>query len=407
MVKKILLKKSKLVGPKKVFLPKFGIHMNYYEREATATAAILTNTNDSNSSNTNRNQKQKQHQHQPTILFCHGIAGNALDFDLLIASMDIPPHIRILCPDQIGHGEDLKRAFSDPDNFKQPTFDSMLESTCDFLDLVKAGPNCNAFGISMGGAVVYYLRLKRPDIIQRTVLVSPAIQFCVDDKFTKNILEGTNNFIDFQCRDDVKFLFRDLLSTGAYSQEEENNNRNNNNNKNVRKKKDPISKFFLESIYRDYKTNVPKGHNRAMMYSFLESFDMTNSGCLGHIDDDHNSNNNDNDNDNKESIFAAKTDIDRDSPRLVFWPEDDQICNYEKGQLYFENSMVVNNNQKGEQYCASASASATEFETVSDCGHVFHADGRMIFEIIRPRASGFLLDFSHSSAAAAVSSMTV
>ena len=108
LVNKIGLKKSKLVGPKKVFLPKFGIHMNYYEREATAA----TPTNDCN---TNCNQNQP-----PTILFCHGIAGDSSEFHLLIASMDIPPHIRILCPHQIGHGEDLKRAFSDPENFKQP-----------------------------------------------------------------------------------------------------------------------------------------------------------------------------------------------------------------------------------------------------------------------------------------------
>jgi pimeloyl-ACP methyl ester carboxylesterase len=381
MVNTIGMKKSKMIGPKKVFLPKLGIHMHYYEREAVPTMA-KTDKDDSAFVGTGSTiaTDSKSDQDQPTIIFCHGISETAKSSNFLISALDIPPHVRILCPDQIGHGEDLKRAISDPQSFKQPTHESMLESTSEFLDVVKAGNNCNAFGISMGGGLVYYLRFKRPDVIQRTVLVSPAIQYCLDDAFVDGLLKGKNNFIDFQSREDVKLLFRNALTIGPYDEEEENNNKdkyNNNSNSDSnqpRRKKDPVPKFLLESIYRAQNANAPEGHHRKMMRSLLKSAGITPT------DDDTND---DNDDDDK-SIFTTEIDIDQDSPRLVIWPEQDQICNYEKAKRFFKNSTETN--YKGKR--------RTEFESIPHCGHVFHADGRSILDLIVPKTKQFLLDFS-------------
>merc|ERR1712007_171057 len=107
----------------------------------------------------------------------------------------------------------------------------------------------------MGGALVYYLRLKRPDIIQRTVLVSPAITHCLDNVFITDVLEGRNKFIAFESREDLKLLLRDL-STGR-------------NHTNERKKKDPIPRFFLESLYRMRREEAPEGYHKEMLHSFL------------------------------------------------------------------------------------------------------------------------------------------
>ena len=379
MVDTIGMKKSKMIGPKKVFLPNLGIHMHYYEREAVP----MTKTDKEDSAfvgtgSTTATNYKRDHQDQPTIIFCHGISETAKSSNFLISALDIPPHVRILSPDQIGHGEDLKRAISDPQSFQQPTAESMLESTSEFLDVVKAGNNCNAFGISMGGALVYYLRFKRPDIIQRTVLVSPAIQYCLDDAFIDGLLKGKNNFIDFQSREDVKLLFRNVLTAGPYDEDENNNkdkdsNNSNSNSSQPRRKKDPVPKFILESIYRAQKVNAPDGHHRKMMHSLLKSAGITPT------DDDSND-----DNDNDKSIFTTEIDLDQDSPRLVIWPEQDQICNYEKAKRFFKNSTETN--YKGKR--------RTEFESIPHCGHVFHADGRTILDLIVPKTKQFLLDFS-------------
>jgi hypothetical protein len=48
----------------------------------------------------------------------------------------------------------------------------MLETTCEFLDVVGCGSNTSAFGISLGGGVLYYVAHARPDIIKRSVLVT-------------------------------------------------------------------------------------------------------------------------------------------------------------------------------------------------------------------------------------------
>lgn len=327
---KHILRKSNLIA-KEVYLPKCGYKMYYHEREAVIG-------DESNSQDV---------QNQQTVIFFHGITMRSDELAGFILSLDIPPHIRILCPEQMGHGRDIdNRLRTDPDNYTMPTHQRMLESASEFLDVVECGKNTNAFGVSLGGAVCYYVQHHRPDIIQRAVLVSPAIRSCVDKDLVHGVREGTNNFICPESRQDAKFLMRDL-STGRDDDE--------------RKKKDPVPKFFLETVYRENKKKNPEGHFKSLLLNLLEPTELP---------------------------YASAKDVDTESHRLVIWPEKDRIINYEEGKLFFEVS--TSDDKDGGLVSNSAN---TEFESVPDCGHVFHSDGRGIFDIIRPRVKEYLLDF--------------
>jgi len=387
-------KAANLVGPKKVFLPKTRIHMHYYEREATTTTTMASE---------NSNQGGNQ-QRTPTIVFCHGLSDVAQNLGRFIASLEIPSNVRILCPEQIGHGMDLKQSVEDPSHYREPshkTADLMLESTCEFLDAVNVGPTCccNVFGISMGGALAYFLQIKRPDIVQKSVLVSPAIPACMDDQLIDGILSGTNSFLNIRSRDDIKFLFRDMLWTGPYATDPKADRR---------KRKYPIPKFLFEAMYRKHQTNVPKEHYKKLVRGLIASGGLTTTTTTttmndgdGDGDGDHHGGN-----DNPESLttreknnnndFAVASDLDRNSPRLVICPEDDQLCDCTKTRRFFERSIVTSTS-------ASASASTsphhsapngTIYKTIPDCGHVFHLDGRLIYDVVSPIVRDYLIDFS-------------
>lgn len=341
------LKNSKLVGPKKVFLPKSRIHLNYFEREAVP---ILSGGEESS--------KKQQHD-VPTLLLLHGIGSSSEEFLSFLRFMNIPPHIRILIPDHVGQGEDLKRAFSEGPSFQQPDANTLLETTSEFLDMVNAGPNCNALGTSLGGALLYFLKAKRPDVIQKTVLFAPALPHCLTEKFLGGLLEGKHGFMDFRSREDVKQLFRNFLwtdpqkrSAGAIKQ------------KKRREKKDPFPKIAYEVIYRLTLRNVPEGHYRALQDKLLVT-SGTNNGS--------------NDGDNNKNEFAVTTDVDPNSERLVVWPEEDQICSLKQGKDFFAPSIANG---------------TTILQTIPNCGHVFHGDGRGMYEVVTPMVKNFLLDFS-------------
>lgn len=334
----ITVKKSKLIR-KKVNLPKCGYVMHYLEREAVSSTDDKSNSQDTKS--------------QPTILFFHGISGRSEDFAKFIIKLRIPPHIRILVPEQIGHGRDMERVKRDASNFSQPTHEAMLKSTSEFFDEVKVSSSCNAFGISMGGSVCYHLHKHRPDVIQRSVLVSPAILSCVDKGLITGIKDGTNNFLCAENREDIKLSMRDL-STGRDDA--------------GRKKKDPIPKFFYESIFRNSQNVAPKGYHKAMLLSLL------------------NPNINPEGDGSESNQFVASTDVDTKSHRLVIWPEKDRIINCEQGKHFFEVSTTFGGN-------LMSKSSNTKFEIVPDCGHVFHSDGRVIFDLIRTAVRDYLLNF--------------
>lgn len=341
------LRKSKLV-PKSALLPKCSYKFYYHEREAEPIDGKAVPKID-----------------QPTLIFFHGISQKSEDFAPFINSLKVPPHVRILVPEQSAHGRDIQRARLDAQKYEQPTQRSMLESTVEFLDAVDCGSNTHAFGISLGGGVCYYVAHARPDIIKRSVLVSPAIVPCVSRDLVRSIREGTNNFFCFESREDVKMLFRDL-STGRDDKS--------------RRKVDPVPTFFLETIYRNSQKVAPEGHNKAMLESLLANAGYNESG---EFDPDLNS-------DSKfaeADPFSASADIDPQARRLVIWPEKDQIINFEQGKKFFG----VREDEEGRRFISDSAE--TRFFSVPDCGHVFDADGRGIMDIIKPSVQEYILDF--------------
>ena len=74
---------------------------------------------------------------QPTIILFHGIGQKAVDFAAFVNKLDIPSNIRILIPEQAGHGKDVERAREEGDEYEQPTHQSMLSTTSEWLDGVQ------------------------------------------------------------------------------------------------------------------------------------------------------------------------------------------------------------------------------------------------------------------------------
>lgn len=99
---------------------------------------------------------------------------------------------------------------------------NLLKNQCWLLhlnSLIKFMPQIYT---SLGGAVAYYLHNKRPDKIQRAMLVCPAIPACVDKDLAKGtIVELTTSFAS---------NLATITSTGR--------------NDNERKKKNPVPTFF-------------------------------------------------------------------------------------------------------------------------------------------------------------------
>lgn len=358
------LRRSKLVQ-KRVYLPRSGLHMNYLEREASPAVRASTTAAGASADGNNGTAIDDG---PPTLLFCHGLSDEARNMAAFVHSLSIPGHVRILVPDQVGHGADLERARSDPDSYGHPTPSSMLESTSEFLDAVGAGgSNCHAFGISLGGAIVYYLQHKRPDVVRKSVLVSPAIRSCIGGEFVDDFVEGRKRHMCYEGRRDVKVLFRDLSTES-------------------RRRKDPVPKFFLEAIYRDQKKRAPEGHYKDMLHILIGDVGGGKTCSNNREGDSHDDANGDDDNSDGDDmggdIFFADKDVDPNARRLVLWPDKDYICNHESGKRFFKDSP------------------RTEFQTLSDCGHVFHSDGTFILDLVRGRVREYLLDFCPPSASA-------
>jgi len=377
LLSKLQMKSCGLGGPKNVFLPKCGITMNYYEREAVPQP---------------RDPQQKEQQQQqcdpPTLLLLHGISSNANEFCDLIRLLDVPAHIRILVPEQIGHGQDLKRARLEGSAFQQPTPESMLESTSELLEVVNAGNNCNAMGTSMGGALLYFLKLNHPHLVRKTILVEPALGSVLAKPFLDGLISGKYSFGSFRSRDDVKNIFRNYLWTDPTRRGKESDVQNDDHPK-KKIKKDPIPAFFYEVIYRSAKITAPEGHWRALLDNLLRTYGLLDNNS-SNAESTYEYADADADADDAsggleptiakaENIYTATTDLDQDTHRLVVWSEEDQICNIEQGKRFFGPSMA---------------SGKTRFETIPNCGHVFAADGTSIYELVGPIVEKSLLDFS-------------
>jgi len=232
--------------------------------------------------------------------------------------------------------------------------------------VVNAGPNCNALGTSLGGGVVYFLKKHRPDIIQNSVLLMPALPAVLTEAFFGGLLDGSHRFLDFQSREDVKHMFRNFLWTDPQKRSQDYLDSPSEKQKR-KQKKDPFPKLAYEVIYRLTKKNTPEGHFKALQDKLIANH---GKNVLENTSEDNAA--------DPEDIFATTTDIDRDSLRLVVWPEEDQIVDIEKGKRFFGPSIETGR---------------TILHTIPECGHVFDAKGRGIYDLVVPIVKPFLLDF--------------
>ena len=382
------LHKSKLKGPHTVYLPKARIDMHYYERSppASSTPALVDDPV------------------SPTILLLHGFSSSAQEFFGLVRQF--PPHVRILIPEQLGHGEDCKRAVRDGRSDPPPTARQMLETTCEWLDLMLRREDhrgtrvvVNALGTSFGGVLLYYLKWKRPESIHKTVLVSPAIVACLAGGFLTGLIAEQHRFVDFQTRKDVVQLFRNFLwiphkrrmlinDDDGSGVDDGTNITSTKKKKRIQRKrkmkKDPIPKFIYDILFELDQRNVPRGHNKGLQDNLIRTTGirmMTKQRCED-SEQDHDTGTEsaiDTKKDDDDDIFLVTTDLDSTSPRLVVWPEEDQICNYTKGMQFFQSSVETGN---------------TRFVTIPNCGHVFNNEGKAIYDLILPTVRPFLLDFT-------------
>jgi len=203
----------------------------------------------------------------------------------------------------------------------------MLESTSELLEVVKAGNNCNAMGTSMGGALLYFLKLKDPTIIRKTILVEPALGSVLAKPFLDDLISGKQSVGSFRSRDDVKNFFRHCLWTDPTRQGKQLDCDKDAPTKKI--KKDPIPAFFYEVIYRSAKLNAPEGHWKALLDNLLQTYGLLDNDS-GNVESTYEYADADADADDDasglkpttakaENIYTATTDLDWTKTPIVSW----------------------------------------------------------------------------------------
>ena len=287
-----------------------GLTIHYYERLPKQTTST-----------------KGHHQDPPTLILCHGLSSEAKVSAKLVASLSQGlPEWRMIIPDMIGHGHDLERARSD--TFEYPTLPTLVQSTRELLEVLGI-TQCCAYGISQGGALVYFLQQKHPQIVQKSILISPALEAVVDVQFLHEMLLRKKNHICVESREDFQELFHNLSCPH-------------------RVVKDPVPTFLLEALWQARKAKEPPGHFRTFLSTLIDQ---------GGKDPDW---------------LGCNCDIAPTAQRLLIWPENDFICNHDKGKAFFSKSP------------------STKFHSVPDCGHMFHSNGKTIMELSAPLIIDFL-----------------
>ena len=396
---------------KTIYLPKSKLIMHYYERDFDFDSAASGNNNKKNKNTKKTTKTTTASAPSPpptttsttcatTLVFLHGLADEGKNFGPFISSLlksnKNNSNVRIIVPDLIGHGNDLKRYkqkhdqsdiknnHKDKNNSQEegegdedkdegevlqlPTPNLILQVTIEFLELVLSSSSsssasstttttrrCHGFGYSIGGALLYYIKYKRPDLIDRTCLIAPSLQYVINDAFVNDFVTNRKNHFCFESRHDAKVLFRDLSIPDDDDDDDNNNNddgskgqsrRNDRSRRRRRRKKDnPIPKFFLQSIYKLQVQSTPPNHFRNILSVLLESRKRAKfDGIIpSHDNDTHRSGKDDggkgssanNNYDDEDKLFHNTHDIDPTSHRLVIWPEYDYICNHDKGKQFF------------------------------------------------------------------------
>ena len=306
---KRLIRKARLIKREQLV---DGVVLHYYERPPLLVGGNAPNANNA-----------------PCLLLCHGITSEAKNLVALILELQkegLPDHWRLIVPDTVGHGHDLQRVQAlGVDHFPYPEAEHLGDSLKGLLDALKI-TQCHAYGASMGGCLVYFLQHKYPDLVQSSLLISPALEVVVDDQFLEDWKTGRKNHFCWESREDVQHFMQDLSCP-------------------QRVQPHPLPLFLLEALWQDRvartQTSCGRGH-----YLHFRRFFQTLIDARGHDPD----------------WLGCRTDIDPDARRLVLWPKEDYISNHARGQHFF----------------AKSCSRHTIFRSIPDCGHLFHADGKTV-----------------------------
>ena len=360
-------KSTRLVGPKKVLLPQSGTFMNYYEKRP------ISMRDPAFDSYKTQKRPVEAHYPPPTLLLLPGIGSKAAEYCSLLRSLDIPNYVRVLIPENVSQRVDCWEGVP-----RNASPHEILESTSEFLDVVlRDGSPCNAVGLGLGGGLLYFLRAKRPDAIQKTCLIAPTIPSVLSTSLVDSLSDGSNPFLEFDSRDDVEDLCQNYLWTNPNQRTSPSKAAKKNALETLQEfvldnfvyvsKDDPMPTFFYEGIYQTSLRDTPRGHYKYLQDQILGA--MTENGLHDVNDDNHET-------ETKKSVFAATTDLDTDCHRLLLWPEQDQISDIEKGKEFF-----------------GPASTNTQFETIPNCGHLFDANRKLVHDVVAPEVKKFIMDF--------------
>lgn len=271
-----------------------------------------------------------------TLILLYGLSQRMEEMAAIVNEFKLPANYRILVPEIRGHGTDINNVLMEQKiknaSFPSPT--DIVDALGDFLVHMKVSSRvpCYLMGYSMGGAAAYHLKVRYPELIEKVVLVAPAIEYVVNDEFLSDFKRGTKSHFGFQDRQSLKIFFRDLCPP-------------------ERSKKDPVPKFLLQGIVRLREERMPLNFYHDYL-TYLNTMRGT------------------------EAEFAVTSnEMPLDGKYLVLWPKEDFCCRHDKGLEFFTNN--DNNTSK--------------FVTIENSGHTFLSDGEPLLFHCMQKIKAFLL----------------
>jgi pimeloyl-ACP methyl ester carboxylesterase len=263
---------------------------------------------------------------EETFIIFYGMSQRMEETANLVNQLNLPSKYRVLVPEILGHGRDVKRAASET----LPSRLEMVEALERWMDILEI-QHAVGLGFSLGGGALYHLQVRNPTRFQRTILISPAIEHVIDPNFVQDFQNGTKDHMAFETRDSLKTFFRDMSTPH-------------------RSKKDPVPKFFLQGVV--------KLRQDALRYGGTDYYRK----LFNHLNHDRGM---------VQELAATSDEIPYDDARLILWPLHDNVCSYAKGKAFFADSKC-------------------KFVSINDSGHGFRSDGEPLLSYCLDDIQAFL-----------------
>mmetsp|Transcript_11470 Transcript_11470/g.16825 ORF Transcript_11470/g.16825 Transcript_11470/m.16825 type:complete len:349 (-) Transcript_11470:85-1131(-) len=239
----------------------------------------------------------------------------------------------IYCAEALGHGQDLERVAK---HQAYPSQLDILDYYDDFFQHVRstvagAKATFDLFGFSLGGAIVYHLKVRHPDAIRKTAILAPSLVACVSDTYKEDFIKGRKNHFAFQDRSDLKEFVRDLCPDST-------------------KKPNPIPKFFWAGILKMRHQSVRDCPD--YWHKYMETLLKHESSLPAEFD-------------LKSNVLTDEQMKDV----LVLWARLDCCCDFQKGAEFFGEDAIT---------------------TIEDGGHGFMSDNSPLLFHVVPHLTEFL-----------------